>query len=105
MVENDIYLPHTCEEVRALVGPEVAAKLDPELGRKLTELESTRELARAELGRLLECRERVEELERDCDAVLESYAGMLPEAVDASSGEEEALYDAPPGGNTHAGRD
>jgi hypothetical protein len=39
VVENDIYLPHTCEGVRALVGPEVAAKLDPELGRKLTELE------------------------------------------------------------------
>ena len=39
-----------------------------ELGSKLTELDLTRELARAELGRLQGRRERVEELERDRDA-------------------------------------
>jgi hypothetical protein len=33
-------------------------------------------------------RERVEELERDRDDVIESYAGMLPDALDALSGEE-----------------
>jgi DNA invertase Pin-like site-specific DNA recombinase len=31
MVENDIYLPYTCDEVKELVSPEVAARLDPEL--------------------------------------------------------------------------
>lgn len=45
-------------------------------------------VARAELRRLQRCRERVEELERDRDAIIESYAGMLPEALDALSGEE-----------------
>jgi len=59
-----------------------------ELGSKLKELDRTRELARAELGRLLKRRERVEDLEQDRDAVIESYAGMLPEALEALSGEE-----------------
>src|SRR5215213_9238958 len=31
MVENDIYLPYTCNEVKELVSTEVAARLDPEL--------------------------------------------------------------------------
>ena len=31
MVENDIYLPHTRDEVQGFVRPEVAARLDPEL--------------------------------------------------------------------------
>ena len=31
MVENDIYPPYTYDEVGEWVGPEVAAKLDPEL--------------------------------------------------------------------------
>jgi len=59
-----------------------------ELGRKLGELDSTLKLARAELERLQRRRERVEELERDRDAIIESYAGMLPDALDALSGEE-----------------
>ncbi len=59
-----------------------------ELGSKLTELDLTRELARAKLGRLQGRRERVEELERDRDAVIESYAGMLPGALERLSGEE-----------------
>ena len=33
-------------------------------------------------------RERVEELERDRDAVIESYAGVLPGALESLSGEE-----------------
>jgi hypothetical protein len=45
-------------------------------------------LARAELGRLQRRRERVEGLERDRDAVIESYVGMLPDALEALSGEE-----------------
>jgi hypothetical protein len=40
------------------------------------------------LGRLQRRREHVEDLERDRDAVIESYAGMLSEALDALSGEE-----------------
>jgi site-specific DNA recombinase len=59
-----------------------------ELGSKLKELDRTRELARAELGRLRRRRERVEDLEQDRDAVIESYAGILPDALDALSGEE-----------------
>ena len=59
-----------------------------ELGSKLKELERTRELAHVELGRLLKRRERVDELEHDRDAVVESYAGVLPEALEALSGEE-----------------
>ena len=42
----------------------------------------------AELGRLQRRRQRVEELEPDRDAVIKSYAGMLPDALDALSGEE-----------------
>jgi hypothetical protein len=43
-----------------------------ELASKLEELESTRELAHAEMGRLQRRRERVEDLERDRDAIIES---------------------------------
>ena len=54
-----------------------------ELGSKFGELDRTRGLARAELERLQRRRERV----------VESYAGMiLPDALDALSGEERRLY-------------
>ncbi len=59
-----------------------------ELGSKMKVLDSTRELACAELGRLRRRRERIEELEHDRDAVVESYTGMLPDALDGLSGEE-----------------
>jgi hypothetical protein len=59
-----------------------------ELGGKLKKLDRTRDLACAELGRLHSRRERIEELERDRDAVIESYPGMLPEVLEALSGEE-----------------
>jgi hypothetical protein len=59
-----------------------------ELGSKLKELDRTRERARAELGRLLKRLERVEDLEQDRDAIIESYTGMLPDGLDALSGEE-----------------
>jgi hypothetical protein len=48
----------------------------------------TREQAHAELGRFLSRRERVEDLERNRDAVIESYVGMLPGALDTLSGGE-----------------
>jgi hypothetical protein len=59
-----------------------------ELGAKLRETESTRRLAKAELEHLLAHKERVEELEQDRDALLESYAETAPDALDNLSGEE-----------------
>ncbi|MGH3145710.1 MAG: zinc ribbon domain-containing protein, partial [Rubrobacter sp.] len=59
-----------------------------ELGSKLEELESTRRMAEAEIAALAAQEERVEELERDRDALLESYAGAVPEALDRLEGEE-----------------
>jgi site-specific DNA recombinase len=79
-----------CDRSRSAYQDQQAAGLMTldELGCKLKELESTRELARSELGQLQRRRERADDLERDRDAVVESYAGMLPEALDALSGEE-----------------
>ncbi len=59
-----------------------------ELGTKLRELETTRRVAQAELEHLLAHKERVEELEQDRDFLLESYAEMVPDALDDLSGEE-----------------
>jgi site-specific DNA recombinase len=59
-----------------------------ELGAKLKELEGVRKLAQAELENLHTRTERIEELERDRDALLEFYAGMVPKALDELSGEE-----------------
>jgi hypothetical protein len=59
-----------------------------ELGARLKELEGVRKLAQAELEKVLTCKERVDELEWDRDALLESYAGMVPKALDSLSGEE-----------------
>ena len=53
-----------------------------ELGSKLEELESTRQMAEAEIAALAAQEERVEELERDRDALLKFYAGAVPEALD-----------------------
>jgi len=82
-----------CNRLRSAYQDQQAAGLMTldELGCKLGELDSTLRLASAELGRLRERRERVEELERDRDAVIESYAGMLPDALDALSGEERRM--------------
>lgn len=59
-----------------------------ELREKLAALEETRETAKAELEVLKGRREEVEELERDRDTLLESYAGMVPEGLDAFAPEE-----------------
>jgi hypothetical protein len=79
-----------CDRSRSAYQDQQAAGLMTlgELGSKLAELDLTRELARAELGRLQRRRESVEELERDRDAVIESYAVMLPGALECLSGEE-----------------
>jgi hypothetical protein len=79
-----------CDRLRSAYQDQQAAGLMTleELGGKLKELDRTRELGRAELERLRRRRERGEELERDREAVIEFYAGLLPEALDALSGEE-----------------
>jgi DNA repair ATPase RecN len=59
-----------------------------ELRSKLEEAEQTRERAHAELEALDRRRENIEELERDKDAVMESYAGMVPEELDDLASEE-----------------
>jgi hypothetical protein len=59
-----------------------------ELGSKLKELDEARELAQAELDALALREQRVEDLEADRDALLRDMAEMVPEALDALSGEE-----------------
>jgi hypothetical protein len=59
-----------------------------ELGAKLEELETTREAATQELESLRNRRERIQELERDRDALLEYYVGMAPEALGSLLPEE-----------------
>jgi len=45
-------------------------------------------MAEAEIAALAAHEERVEELERDRDALIEFYAGAVPEALDRLDGEE-----------------
>jgi hypothetical protein len=59
-----------------------------ELEEKLRGLEETRKTVECELGALRSRRERIEELERDKETLLESYAGMAPEALDSLLPEE-----------------
>jgi DNA repair exonuclease SbcCD ATPase subunit len=59
-----------------------------ELRAQLAALEDTRKTAEREL-RTLEVRtEHLAQLERDRDSLLETYAGLLPEAIDALGSEE-----------------
>jgi hypothetical protein len=57
-----------------------------ELRAKLAELEDTRYAGQCELEGLRSRQERIEELERDRNALMESWAGMLPEALDGLVG-------------------
>jgi hypothetical protein len=59
-----------------------------ELRATLVALEETRDTTRSELAKLQAHGERLAELERDRDALMEGYAGMLPETLDALSPEE-----------------
>ena len=59
-----------------------------ELRSKLAALEEIRSTARRELDTLKECRERIERLEQDANALLEHYASMVPEALDGLISEE-----------------
>ena len=64
------------------------APTDEELDKELAALEETRQTAKHELTALRDRKERIEELERDRDAVLEDYAGRAPEALEAFTSEE-----------------
>jgi site-specific DNA recombinase len=61
-----------------------------ELGFKLKELDNTRRIAEQELAALKDHRRRVQDLEQDRDALLESMAEMVPEALDSLTGEEKS---------------
>ena len=54
-----------------------------ELRAKLIALEETHDTAHRELAALEARREQLAELERDRDTLIERYAGMVPEALDA----------------------
>lgn len=79
-----------CDRLRSAYQDQQAAGLMTldELGRKLGELDRTSELAGTELRNLQRRRARVDELERDRDALMESYAKMVPDALESLTGEE-----------------
>jgi DNA repair exonuclease SbcCD ATPase subunit len=59
-----------------------------ELRKKLGEIEETRKVAERELKRLRNLAAQITALEQDKEALLESYASMVPEDLDALSSEE-----------------
>ena len=59
-----------------------------ELGERLAGLNETRKTAQRELAALEGRRERLQELKRDRDTLLENYAGLVPEALDTLSAED-----------------
>ena len=61
---------------------------DEELDEELTALEDTRRVAERELATIQGRKAALEELERDRDTLLESYAGMMPDALDSLAPEE-----------------
>ena len=79
-----------CDKMRAGY-QELAAKGHmslAELGPKLEEIENARATAEEELDALTRRHARLEELERDRDALMDSYAGAVPGALDALGPEE-----------------
>jgi site-specific DNA recombinase len=61
---------------------------DDELDEELAALEETRRTAERELESLRQHEERVEQMERDRDALLDYYATLAPEALDSLTSEE-----------------
>jgi hypothetical protein len=59
-----------------------------ELGAKLRKTDEARGMAERELAEIEGRCGRIEQLERDRDAIMEHYAGMVPEALDDLTGEE-----------------
>jgi hypothetical protein len=84
-----------CDRLRRSYQDQQAAGLMTldELRERLGELEDTRSLALAEMEVLAQHEERVQGLERDRDALLESYAEAVPDALDGlEPGERNKLY-------------
>jgi hypothetical protein len=81
-----------CSRLRSAYQDQQAAGLMTleELGSKLAKIEETRRVAEAELRALDAREERVRELEADRDALIASYAEVVPEALDGLSGEERS---------------
>ena len=63
-----------------------------ELRAKLAYLEETRQKAEKELETLKHRQRHLEEMERDEDAVLETYARMAPDALDALTPDERHRF-------------
>ena len=61
---------------------------DEELDEALSEFDETRKTAQHELETLRRRQERMEEMERDRDLLLDEYAQMAPEALDTLTPEE-----------------
>jgi hypothetical protein len=61
-----------------------------EHGSRLKDLDNTRRIAEQELAALKDHRRRVQDLEQDREALLESMAEMVPEALDSLTGEEKS---------------
>jgi site-specific DNA recombinase len=81
-----------CDRRRSAYQDQQAAGLMrlEELGSKLRELDNIRRVAERELGALKDHGRRVQDLEQDRDALLESMAEMVPEALDSLTGEEKS---------------
>jgi Recombinase zinc beta ribbon domain len=79
-----------CSRLRSAYQDQQAAGLMTleELGSKLAKLDETRRVAEAELAALEVREERVRELEADRDALLASYAEVVPEALGGLTGDE-----------------
>ena len=83
-----------------------------ELGSKLAKLDETRRIAAAEFATLDAREQRAKELEADRDILLDTYAEIVPEALDSLSGEGRSrVYEMlqlevrpHPGGMRSAGR-
>ena len=78
-----------CSRLRSAYQDQQAAGLMTleELASKLATVQETRRVAEAELATLRSREERARELEADRDALVASYAEMVPEALDGLSGE------------------
>jgi hypothetical protein len=81
-----------CDRRRSAYQDQQAARLMSleELGSKLKDLDNNRRIAEQELAALKDHRRRVQDLEQDRDALLESMAEMVPEALDSLTGEEKS---------------
>jgi hypothetical protein len=80
-----------CDRLRSAYQDQQAVGLMTleELGSKLGGLEETCKLARAELAAVRAREKRVEELEKDRDTLLESWASAVPEALGELTGQEK----------------